>query len=131
MEYRRQQRQKRARKDREYSRSYIAQNRAKYLVAECRRRCAKKGWAFDLDQHIGEIQARIDAGRCELTGYPLHLKPRKGRHFDTPSIDRINPQDGYVYDNIRVTCLAANVMLGDWGEEKALAVVRSWMERVD
>lgn len=130
MEYRRAQRRKRAAKAKEYSRCYIAQNRAKYLIGECRRRSAKRGWDFDLDRHVEDIQERINAGLCELTGYPLHLEPRMGRHFDSPSIDRIDPEKGYIYTNIRVTCFAANAMLGNWGEERALAVIRSWLEKV-
>lgn len=125
-EYRRKQRAKRSAAHKIYSREYRAKNRAKYLIGECRRRCEKRGWAFNLDQYEDAIQARIDAGVCELTGYPLELKPVKGRPFNTPSIDRIKPEVGYVYSNIRVICFAANAMLGDWGEEAALMMVRSW-----
>lgn len=130
IEYRQKQRSEHKARHPGYSREYRAKNRARYLVAECRRRCAKKGWPFDLDQHVEAIQARIDRGTCELTGYPLDLKPRVGRSFASPSIDRIKPKDGYLYANIRVICLAANSMLGEWGEGPALAMVRAWLTKI-
>jgi len=112
-----------------YSREYRAKNRAKYLVAECRRRCQKHGWEFDLDQHLGELQTRIQEGYCELTGIPLNLEAIRGRPFNTPSLDRIDPKKGYLYENIRIVAFAVNAMLGDWGEEVALEIARAWIRK--
>jgi len=129
MEYRRKQRLVHKEKYPDYAQGYRAKNRAKYLVAECRRRSEKLALPFDLNQHVEEIQQRMDNGICELTGFPLDLGARRGRPFNTPSLDRIDPKKGYVYSNIRVICFAANAMLGDWGEQRALAVARSWVAR--
>ena len=86
---------------------------------------------FDLDNHAEELQARIDAGLCELTGIVLNMNPVKGRPFNAPSIDRINPKKGCVYSNVRVICFAANAMLGDWGEEAALKMAKSWVAKTE
>jgi hypothetical protein len=127
-EYRAAARQRRKAKAKEYANQYLSQNRAKYLVAECRRRSARRGLAFDLDQHTPEIQTRIDQGRCELSEVPL--KTTMGpMAFDSPSIDRIDPSKGYVYSNIRVVCRAMNCALGDWGEEVLARVVSGWLAR--
>lgn len=128
-EYRRKQREKRAGKAKIYSREYRAENRAKYLISECKRRCSKKGIPFDLDLHQQEIQSRIDVGACEVSGIALDLTASKGRPFNTPSIDRIVPSKGYVYSNIRITAFAVNAMMGDWGEEVTLEIMQSWIQK--
>jgi hypothetical protein len=74
----------------------------------------KKKAAFDLTQHLEAIQLRIDKGRCELTGLPLRLT--HGLTWDSPSLDRVDPTQGYLYSNIRIVCHAANSALGNWGE---------------
>src|SRR3990167_2384708 len=63
--------------------------RAKCLIATARTRAHRRGLAFNLDQYVHELQARIDKGACELTGEPFDLSP--GRKFNSPSIDRIDP----------------------------------------
>ena len=127
-EYRKKQRETRAEKAKVYSREYRAENRAKYLIAECRRRCSKKGIPFDLDLHQQKIQSRIENGVCEVSGIALRLTTSKGRPFNTPSIDRIVPDKGYVYSNIRITAFAVNAMMGDWGEEQTLEIIHAWMK---
>jgi len=122
---------KRREKAASYAREYRVKNRAKYLVAECRRRCLKRGWKFDLNNHVEEIQTRMNVGLCELTGITMNMKPTKGRPFNAPSIDRIDPKKGYVYSNIRIICFAANAMLGDWGEDVALKMAKSWIAKME
>ena len=104
-------------KDRLLARGY-------YLIRGAKRRAAAKELPFDLDAHAADVQARIDRGVCEISGLPLDLSAKRG--FASPSLDRINPSRGYVYDNIRVVCHLMNCALGTWGEDKLLAVLRSW-----
>lgn len=127
-EYRAAARMKRAEKNRVYAAQYHLKNRAAYLVAECRRRSAKRGFPFDLDQHIPELQRRIDSGRCEMSGIPF--KTTMGpMTFDSPSIDRIDPKQGYVLSNVRMVCRLMNCALGDWGEDALEMVMREWLGR--
>jgi hypothetical protein len=98
------------------------------MVNTARHRAAKLGVPFDLDKHINELQDRIDIGICELTGIPLS-RDATGRRYDAPSLDRIIPENGYVYDNVRIICLLANCGLGPWGEEAFRKVVQSWLEK--
>lgn len=111
-----------------YSREYRAKNRALYLIGECRRRCQRKGIPFDLDQHADQIQARISVGICEVSGIPLEVSTDPGRKFNTPSLDRKNPKDGYVLTNVRIVAFAVNAMMGDWGEELALEIMNQWIK---
>lgn len=109
---------------RKHQTSYRLRKRAIKLLGPIRSRARKQGIPYDLDKFVKQIQNRIDAGRCEMTGTPFDL--HGSRAFDVPSIDRIVPKRGYLYRNIRVVCLAMNCALNDWGEEKLLVVMRFW-----
>jgi hypothetical protein len=101
------------------------EKRAMCLVATVRIRARKRSITFDLDEHVPELQERINAGRCELTGVPFDLAP--GRKYNSPSLDRINPKGGYVYDNVRVVLNCVNAALGDWGEDILRSVMEAWL----
>ena len=95
--------------------------RAQCLVSYARRRARAKGMAFDLDSHIPDIQARIDAGRCEMTGIAFTLNG--GIRWDSPSLDRKNPSLGYTASNVRVIIHALNSAMGNWGEQRLIEIV--------
>lgn len=122
-------RQSRAEKNQAYQQKYNAVHKGKLIVAECRRRSAKKGFPFDLDQHVEEIEARIQAGTCEMTGLPFELHARRKGVWNSPSIDRIEPAVGYLYHNIRVICFVMNAAMHDWGEERLRLVMQTWLGR--
>jgi len=89
---------------------------------------AKKNWlSFDLDDYRMEIRQRLSTGVCEMTGLPFCADGP--RNWDSPSIDRINPEKGYVYGNIRLIVWALNSAFGHWGEDKFAIVARAWLER--
>lgn len=114
-------------KDREYQRIYRRKNRAKDLIRHAKFRALKKGIAFDLDDHCADVQSRIDSGVCEVTGMPFNLDG--GRTWDSPSLDRVDPDSGYLYSNIRVVCHAVNSALGDWGETTLLKISQAILTR--
>jgi len=118
--------QKRA-KDRAYQLKYRKLHRAKDLIRHAKRRAEQKGVPFDLDDYENEIQARINLGTCELTGFRFNLDC--GRTWDSPSLDRINPTEGYVFSNIRVVCHAVNSAMGDWGENTLIAMAMAIMDK--
>jgi hypothetical protein len=99
--------------------------RAWLLVDAARRRARIGGLSFDLDEHRQELQERIDAGFCEVTGIPFNLDG--GRTYDSPSLDRINPRRGYTYDNVRMVCDLMNRAMSDWGEEPVRIVMSKWL----
>lgn len=117
----------RAEQAKAYSLKHREKYRARVLIAECRRRCAKKGIAFDLDQFEAQIQARIDKGVCELTGLPFDLTTKE-RAF-SPSLDRIEAGGPYTHDNIRIVIFAVNALLGNWGESVAERVCAAFSTR--
>lgn len=102
--------------------------RARHLVWSAATRAKRKGIPFSLgDADIADIQRRIDVGLCEITGMPFDLSP--GRHFNSPSIDRIDSTRGYSPDNIRVVCHAMNAAMGDWGEGPVWKMFQCWLAR--
>jgi hypothetical protein len=114
-------------KDREYQITYRKRNRARDLARHARFRAHRKGVDFDLLRCLPELQARIGAGVCEISGLPFNLDG--GRTWDSPSLDRIDPQRGYVYGNVRVVLHALNSAMGDWGEAKMLEIARAILNR--
>jgi len=90
-------------KKRGYALTNVAKHRAKL-----------KQLPFDLDP--ADIQRRIDAGRCELTGIPFDTSTP--RAWNAPSLDRIDPACGYTMDNVRVVLYSLNVMANTWGPDK-------------
>jgi hypothetical protein len=108
-----------------YAMDYRKKNRSAELIRHARDRAKKKGLGFDLDCYSTEIQRRIDAGLCEVTGLPLNLEG--GRTWDSPSLDRLDAKGPYLYSNVRIVCHAINSAMGDWGEQKlvqlALAIL--------
>lgn len=114
------------------SAQYRITKRSLYLLAQTRKRAKAKGLPFDLDAHAATIQQRIDAGICELTGYPFDLTPceEKGiRKFNGPSIDRIDNARGYTYDNIRIVLNIVNFAMNTWGEDVLREVMEYWLRK--
>jgi|GEM_PF-1006829 len=99
---------------------YRITHRASILVAAARTRAKAAGLAFDLDNWLPELTARVDAGRCELSGMAFRLDG--GRTWDSPSLDRIEPKLGYTITNVRVVLFSLNVMMNTWGVEPVLAI---------
>jgi len=114
----------RARKRR--SSSHISERQKKWrldcrgaaLVNVAKWRAKTKGMEFDIE--ADDIQKRIDAGQCELTGIPFSLS--EPRSWNAPSLDRIDPDGGYTKGNVRVVLYALNVMANTWGPGKILEI---------
>ena len=94
--------------------AYRLTHRARVLVTMARYRARKKGMEFNLN--VQDLQARVEAGVCELTSIPLNLEG--GKTWDSPSLDRIDNAKGYTMANVRVVLFAVNTMANVWGAEK-------------
>lgn len=88
------------------------------LVNVAKHRAKTKGISFDLDPM--EIQLRIDAGLCEMTGIAFDLSTP--RAWNAPSLDRADSTKGYTKDNVRVVLFALNVMANVWGPNRILEI---------
>lgn len=103
------------------------EKRAQCLINGARTRCRNKSILFALEGFEPELQRRIDLGVCELSGAKFDLSP--GRKANSPSLDRIDPQKGYIPSNVRVICHALNTALGDWGVEGLAPIIASWLQK--
>lgn len=124
----RRRRQLRAHKEQAYRLEYDARRRGHLLAMEAKRRCSRRNLPFNLDQHIPELEERMQLRICEMTGLPLNFY-NKGTSWDSPSLHRVVPEKGYTYDNVKVVCFGMNAALGSWGEEALLTIVSAWWTR--
>jgi hypothetical protein len=99
--------------------------RSSRLLSSAKARSQKQKLPFDLDRDW--VQDRLDYGRCEVTNIPFDMSMRRG--WNTPSLDRINPAQGYTKKNTRLVLFALNAACGDWGEEKLLAVIAVLLDK--
>jgi len=99
------------------------EKRGHALVNVAKHRAKARGLSFDLNPN--NIQERINAGVCELTGIQFDLKTP--RAWNAPSLDRIDSKGGYTTDNVRVILYSVNVMANTWGPEKILVIASAIM----
>lgn len=82
-------------------------------------RARKKGLAFDLTEEDINIPSH-----CPVLGIPLFHKRGKGTgpHDNSPSLDRIIPEKGYVKGNVIVVSSKANRIKSNATADEILAV---------
>lgn len=85
-------------------------------------RCKKSGWEFALTREWAKERW---TGRCEITDIPFIISKRPAPFLFSPSIDRIDPERGYVPDNCRFILFAVNAMKGSGTDEDILAIARA------
>ena len=103
---------------------------------------AKKAWAaMNRDRRRGRTSALTpvdlrrlllrSGGRCEVTGLEFVFDQQGGwaRHPFGPSIDRIDPDLPYSFENCRMVCTAANVAINEWGEAVFAQVAEAYLRR--
>lgn len=78
------------------------------LWKSARTRAEKKGWEFNLE--LSDIQI---PSICPLLKIPITKHTTRDRHYDAPSLDRINSSKGYTKDNIWVISHRANQIKND------------------
>lgn len=61
--------------------------------------------------------------KCEITGIPFTFEPKDPTSL---SIDRINPQVGYIPENVRFVCWWVNAAMGNWGLKKLKELIKEW-----
>lgn len=105
-------------------------NSARYmtLIVAARGRAKKAGLAFDLDDHRDALRAKAESG-CELTGIPFVEEDRGKPQWNSASFDRIRPELGYIFSNVRVICWGLNAAFGTWGEDQTAMLMQAWLDK--
>lgn len=111
----------------DHTRRRELKRRWKYLIHYAHDRARKQGLPFDLLDHQDEIKRRVESGRCELSGLPFNTTP-EGRSWNSPSIDKIKPELGYVLTNVRIVLYGLNFAMSNWGED-VLRQMTEYMRR--
>lgn len=92
----------------------------RYAIERARYRAKRKGVPFGLSMDGLRHIYRQAGGICAVSGHPFEpAGPFR------PSLDRINPERGYVDDNVRVVCLIANTAMLHYGESALLELAAS------
>lgn len=107
-----------------YQRKVRQVRRGFCLVNDARSRAKVKKLPCTLDWR--DVQAQIEAGFCEVSGLPFDMTTPKA--WNAPSLDRIDPKQGYTIENTRVVLYAVNAMANDWGLDQALEIARAIMK---
>ena len=78
------------------------------MLYSCKNRAKKKGWEFNIDEsdiHIPKY--------CPILNIELIPGGMGKQSFNSPSIDRIDSNKGYIKGNVRIISLRANMMKND------------------
>ena len=121
----RERKRKRKTQENDNHRRWRERRRGHALVSVARQRARDKSLPCTLNPH--DVQNRVDAGRCELTGIPFNLKD--GKTWDSPSLDRIDSKKGYTPENTRVVLYCVNVMANIWGANKIVEIANAIMDQ--
>lgn len=79
------------------------------IWCNARKRARKKGKKFSLEpEDIPEIPEK-----CPILGIPIEESNEPGPTDNSPSLDRINPEEGYTPENVRIISNRANRLRQD------------------
>lgn len=115
-------------KDCEYSRRLSTST---YRVANhfnsVKRRARTTGVTFELTTDW--FRRKYQNGKCEVTGvkFDVLTKEFSARR---PSVDRIDPTEGYTIKNSRMICHCMNLLFGPWGEEESLTIIIAYLKQI-
>jgi hypothetical protein len=100
-------------------------NRRAYLLwRRAKDRASKRGLSFSITRD--QIETWLNNGICQVTGLKFDLR------FDNdkmnplaPSLDRIDPKNGYVDGNVQMVCWVYNRAKGDGSADDVLLLVEA------
>lgn len=90
------------------TRRWRQNNPIKGMLDGARRRATKDGVPFNLTSENVIIPAV-----CPVLGIPLVKGENRGGNYNSPSLDRVIPDLGYVKENVTVISMKANRMKND------------------
>jgi hypothetical protein len=122
VEKRKKYRQENVEQYRSYTRKYAMNNPERGLLKTARHRALKKGTEFSID--LSDI---VIPEFCPVLGIPLVISDGTGKpggRMDSPSLDRIDNEKGYVKGNVQVISHMANSMKFTANKKQLLAFAK-------
>lgn len=122
----------------EYSKNWQTRKKAtlrgrmSQLLSAAKSRASRSGIPFDLTEDYLTELWETQNGKCAVSDLPF--SQRKSKWFRdpyNPSLDKINPQLGYVEGNIRFVLEAVNAALNEWGLEEVLPILKAVLRKHD
>lgn len=102
----------------------IPERKAQMMLTWIRSRAKRKNLDFDIDKEF--ILRKLEKGVCEVTGLRLDLEDegRNGARINPygPSIDRIDPEQGYIKSNCRMVVWIYNVAKQDFSDDDVMVL---------
>lgn len=94
-------------------------------VGGARHRAKNKGIPFELDnEYIYKMLPEV----CPALGTPIKFDNKRSNRHDSPSIDRIIPEKGYVRGNVAIISCRANAIKSD-ANVIEIEQVLNWMKK--
>ena len=90
--------------------------KVKVLFKGAKKRAESKNLALSItEEHIAHL-LEVQGYKCAATGVELTLDMLEGvaMHPHGPSVDRIDPKQGYTPENSQVVCVQYNGAKGQW-----------------
>ena len=102
---------------------------AQQAYTRCKKRAMKYNVPIDIEiQDIYDILMAL-GGRCPVFGVKMRIKGRDGRMTSrSASVDRLDPDKGYVKGNITVLSVRANLIKSAYTSAEIL-VVGKWLKK--
>lgn len=99
-----------------------------HLVAQARCRARATRTEFALVRADARALYDAQAGLCAITRVPMTFDRSESRHVHPTnvSLDRLNPNVGYVAGNVQLVCFVINMMKG----EMPMDELTTWCRRV-
>ena len=97
------------------------------MCTSAKKRARKLGVGFEIT--ASDIRAIWpEDGKCPILGLELTLNTGKGPHDQSPSLDRLNPERGYVVGNIAVISYLANRIKQNVTDPQIFDNLADWLE---
>ena len=122
-------RQERVEQHKAYVRKYAMNNPEKTLLKTARHRALKRGTEFNID--LSDI---VIPAVCPILGIPIVISDGTGKpggKMNSPSLDRIDNEKGYVKGNVQVISHMANSMKFTANKEQLLAFAKWILKEYD
>jgi hypothetical protein len=107
----------------ERSRNYRRVHLDRTILSQAKTRCKKSGILFNLT-----IKDIVIPDVCPILGIPIYSNVGEGRTDNSPSIDRVYPDLGYVSGNVVIVSDRANRIKND-GTASEHRLIADWIEK--